>query len=77
MSIIRRTAALIFGVGFILLGVEPLVTPPWGHFIHSWWLFPLPIPYIGNIFWGIVGLTLIAYTLVGPSILKDNEETVE
>lgn len=72
-KVMRRTAAAIFGLGFIFLGIEPLVTPPWDRIIHSWWLFPLPIPYLGNIFCCLVGLFLITYAILGPRVIGEDE----
>jgi len=66
-AILRVIVLIPLGLGFIFLGIEPLIIPPWGRLIHSWWLFPIPIPYLGNIFWCIVGLALIAYGTSGGS----------
>ena len=69
--ILRRMVALTFGLLFIFLGLEPIVTPPWEPYIHTgiwfWFLFPLPIPYLGNLFWFLVGVGLLIYMVVGDN----------
>ena len=65
LKVAGRVTIFLLGLALLFLGIEPLVTPPWGHFIW-FWTFPfIPIPYLGNVFWAIWGVAFMFHALFG------------
>jgi len=67
LPIVGRVIALVFGLGLIYLGaIHPFM---WEGY---WILLPFPVPYLGNIFWVLIGGALIYYMVIKGTELDNS-----